>query len=862
MENRVCLIFKRWMSILVYAVLGTGISAIIIEPLLAPWVDKVNPENALFFVVILIFSLLFIGYKLGLFHVKHLAFTLYHPPCWLGAVAALIYLIFPSSIPFLSIFFIDIVIVVLLYAESFKPPVRPKVDGDDMKKMTKNITEYEANDLLSWANREKPLEGEGLLFGREQYVRRIYNRLFSDNKINSSSKECEESTERAKDKSLDEPKSFALLGELGSGKSSVINAVLYLLKQRAPEWLPVKVDAWARDAKTIDEQILDLIIDKIGEVTDVTAYKNVPSAYRDALKSHGNWWATLSHLMAGTASTESKLKRIDNLLSVLNKKIIIIIEDPDRGIDKERCCERVFALLDRLQQHTSTRIKIIVTGGESLLNGDLRVIEFKETLNTPAKEFAAILNTISDKLWGENIVEGLPDIIFPDGKPAFTFKDFPFGTPRDVKHVIRDVHALWVSPGELRGEINLKQLVLLNLLKERGNKSLTYLQLRLNEIEGDGDRNFYCWAGRRPPRHEVINESKFVSKFEDNNENIDDDKKESKSISYRCDLSASENTEITYWIKMIANCGKYQVVHSAGRHNYFHVFNRHFSSFDDVDDVNLPQLKKLKPYEGKSDQTYLKAMSRVFKCLKNNKELDGNDVSLLICTGQLSPYLYDKMESYEKLEGEISTPLDTEKWCSLANKIIEVMPGIDYTKNKLGHPASKHLFKIIFHFYKVDAKKLAEFIIRKVFKSNSSAGLYFLSGLLKIDVANSVNADSVWWIYKVAFKNEKIFPNEIDVNDSLHWIKVYDIFAERIHHIESSNDFLPLSLNEDDMLVIRKIMDVATMLIEFYDTYMKDTFMPAYNMNEEEIAERIDKNSLNKINQYFESKLASDSTAT
>lgn len=829
MENRARLIFKRWMSVLVYAVLGTGISAIIIEPLLAPWVNKISSNYFFYLVIFLILVSIILSQVRNLIDIKHIKVALLHPPYWFSAIAGFLFILPLSVSQYFSIVFAIILIALFLYFDMAKVirPIDNNID-EDFKQMAGDIKGYSAAKLLEWANREVPLKNKGLLFGREKYAERIYNRLFSNNNQQGAT-------------------SCALLGELGSGKSSVINAVLDLLKQRAPEWLPVKVDAWARDAKTIDEQILDLIIDKIGEVTDVTAYKNVPSAYRDALKSHGNWWATLSHLMAGTASTESKLKRIDNLLNVLNKKIILIIEDPDRGIDKERCCERIFALLDRLRLHTILHIKIIVTGGEGLLNGDLRVIEFKETLNTPAKEFAAILNTISDKLWGEKIVEGLPDIIFPDGKPKFTFKDFPFGTPRDVKHVIRDVDALWVSPGELRGEINLKQLVLLSFAKELSLKGsewdiLLYLKKWQKETLSDNARRHYyiprnghSWRepntnlfddnkeGKNTIRHQLSNINQTLKEMKGNNNELE----KGGHANFFSNMSI-KNKRITQEIcrEIINESGRYQSIDTGGRINYLERFLiRSAGNFHskDVEFSNSTSLEKL------DDQEYLKVMNEIFSLLKQDKKsLPDASIDKFLSSGAISKYFYDKMilknetSLYFCEEWFTNSQSHLDAYKTLAFKIIERMESLPYTKNDIGHPAGEHLEEIILQLgFLVDAADydnnsvefLAIEIIEKALLVESEAGGTLLSSHSEVLIgwlSQKISKSKIWELYKLALDNPKITPIDFNNQEKFNWRYLKEIVQSSSNTLfdclESVKEIR--SLNDDDYHAIKQLINL------------------------------------------------------
>ena len=690
-SKRVKLIAARWRDVVLYGLIGAAIVGVMAIPLL-PFFNKqlsiFGPSQQKILAILALLLVLYLIRKLSLFRPQYFKNLAVHPPILLSVIFGFSLLFalqgFPACV-FAGLTPLFLFGLFLFFGFGREPKLAAK-NTEELQLPEADVRNWSASEIINWMQIESPVKTrEELLFGRRSYVERIYNRLFL-----------------SPDNGSGEAKTLALLGELGSGKSSILKVLLNHLKQRQANWLVLEVDSWERDANTIDEQILEMVIDTLAVHLDVSGYKGVPSDYHDALKSHGSWWAMFSHLVAGDAQAESKLTAISNLLLQLNKKLLLIVEDPDRGVEgeKEKRCQRIFSLIDRLQRIEGNRIKVIVTGGLNLHSGDLRVIEYKEELDNPAKDYAVIINKLLEEEW--DIESQGKDGVWPYRKPVFDGADLDFGTPREFKHVLRELDFLWAkTKAELRGEVNLEQLILLSFAKQRSNVIYEYV---LKDLSGRQNMNVYEWS-KKSPHNGYFNVGQKaydqVKAEEENNKDyfsynslIKEVICELGKISRELGHNGLSDEDKNYADKIISKVllvkGRQRITDSS-RVDYIESIKQKRRVFgSDWHDALAGA--KLKPEEELFDQEYLKAMSNIFKKLEgnpSNPELESLDIRKLINCGPLSDYLYWRMKGLDlvKFENQDEPFLATIAWVNLAQAIISKMANVKYTRTEAVHPA-------------------------------------------------------------------------------------------------------------------------------------------------------------------------------
>ena len=744
------LIAARWVCVVAYGVLG-AFGALVLSLLLAPVLAGLSSGLVAMgiagHVVIAALTLFLVGYlivKLSLFRPAYLKNLSIHPPLLVSVLISVCILMvmqgyLPCAYAALTAFIIFTMCLVMGLGPRVKPCSLSELSEEDIQGLRQDTSKWTVEEITRWIKDELPNSGKKettqLFFGHEKHVQRIFNRLIATVGFDNPPKRT--------------PKSLALIGPFGSGKTSIINALKEIMRENAPNWIVCKVDAWARSPADIDEQILDLVLDSIAEFTDVTGLRSLPSNYHAALLSQKGWWAFFSHLASGDSSTESKLKKIDDILLVLDKSLLIVIEDPDRGPDKtvEARMERMLSLIDRLQQFTSDRIKVIVSGGQGVLNEDHRAFEYVEAITTRTSDFLIILNTMVDKLWCAEP----HDLVLPYGKPKFTMNDFPFGSPRDFKFTLRDVTALWGSSKdqeskryELRGEVDLQQLVSITFAKHLAPKCIEYLRARFIEnSDFQFCRSHHAWSIRQDIYSpEDIQKAYAPKNKKSEKEPVKEPEEQRHWEKIYQDVSARERVIVNHLVQVANDRSYAQSVLSNGRTDYLNrIENGNAEQIDslDVDVLNLV------PYENLKDQEYLRAMEAILNGLNQESRkpnFQSEDIKKLVLAGSLNPCLYNKMRS----EG-----IGSQAWINLADAIIDEAATIDYSDNIYGHPAAAHLIEILNRLFNVGEKDKSEELMYKSLDECPDLAVAMLVGReksMKLEVFTALSDLKIWEILR------------------------------------------------------------------------------------------------------------------
>ena len=329
-------------------------------------------------------------------------------------------------------------------------------------------------------------------FDREPYVERMLARI-----------------EQTTGKKSQRSKGQILLGEFGSGKTTIVNL---LEKKLGPEWIVSRFDCWQRSGKPqeLAAQLIEQILHDVGQQIEVTSLASLPESFASALYGSSHWWQLLD-IWLRPDTPEQVIGKLDSLLKVNNRRLLLVIENVDRNEEREHFVNIVSAILDKLKQPEDTSdIHFIFSADEALMDTEFlyRIADYKEYVDnyTPPEvilRFMALClkQTLgSGKKVGSLILPYLPkDFQLPEisksGKDAegvskriaymaeaFAMTSYDddhikartsgqparyqlllalaevLSNPRKLKNILRKAYDLWHGP--LKGEIHLFDMLL------------------------------------------------------------------------------------------------------------------------------------------------------------------------------------------------------------------------------------------------------------------------------------------------------------------------------------------------------------------------------------------------------------------
>lgn len=209
-------------------------------------------------------------------------------------------------------------------------------------------------DFQRWFADDRPIDHKSdLETDLQVYADRIYNRLL-----------------KGGDEYQKQPlaQHIVLCGSFGCGKSSIVNAIANDLKA-APNkdgiWIHSDISTWGAASGSVTHVVLSNIIDDISQYIDMCAFRALPKHYTEALKSGGSVFQFASTLLAGPVDIEGSFQKLNDVLEVTNHKLLITLQDVDRGTgdENEKRLNDIAALLDRLKDKNLSNINFIVAMG-------------------------------------------------------------------------------------------------------------------------------------------------------------------------------------------------------------------------------------------------------------------------------------------------------------------------------------------------------------------------------------------------------------------------------------------------------------------------------------------------------------------
>jgi hypothetical protein len=334
------------------------------------------------------------------------------------------------------------------------------------------------NALVEWLSDDDPVvTAEQDAFGHTRIARRIANRLAEDN-----------------------PPAQALLGDLGSGKTTVRNLVREQLERRAdraPHVRLVEVELWQYETTVAAVQgVISALVDALARDVSVLALRGLPESYAQAMSSAGGTWSALVGLVQGAGSAPvDTLEHIDRIATAVGRRYVMWIEDLERftghdvgaeaettAADSERL-NPIRALLYALDRLHAVSVVMATTRLDSRFDVD-KIARFIEPMprlpphqvwqllgmfRRGCREQPGVIDPADPKVREPlNKLEEAPsnDLAMWDvehvtsSAAALTIL---FSTPRALKQGLRRVLDTW---RQLAGELDFDDLLAMGLLRE------------------------------------------------------------------------------------------------------------------------------------------------------------------------------------------------------------------------------------------------------------------------------------------------------------------------------------------------------------------------------------------------------------
>ncbi|QUM84592.1 P-loop NTPase fold protein [Moritella sp. 28] len=457
--------FNRWISILLYAFVSPFIVVILSK---IKWIKELfDWWNVIFNSFDLIFQCLF-AFFIGLVLNKWLSVMYvygknsskkmlwYYPPITVSVILSILILISYNSyitgnttsigLYFISdISYIIVSIMLGLAVMLFRYPSTIS-DSNTLADDTRLLT---YNDYKEWFKNDKPISDcSSLSYQLQEYVTRIKERIKSNNDTDTGSH-------------------IALFGKFGTGKSSIIECVQ---KDLGNEFIFSNIDTWGSDSNSINGIVLAKVISDVSSYVDVSALKQLPSQYIDALKIGGNPLKLLAVFSGVSVDPKAGLIKLDNILSTIDKKLIITIQDLDRSSHPLKSCNELSALLDKLKELKNISFIIALSYDSNVSEVIRKVCDYREDLITASYQEKVF--TLFDIFINEANSARVCVPLDGNRKRSLSIHKHNYSDPyrmitseRSFKHICRRVDIAW-KYDKLMGEINIESLFLFEIIRE------------------------------------------------------------------------------------------------------------------------------------------------------------------------------------------------------------------------------------------------------------------------------------------------------------------------------------------------------------------------------------------------------------
>lgn len=309
-------------------------------------------------------------------------------------------------------------------------------------------------------------------------------------------------------------RTIGLLGPYGCGKSSILNLVEYYQrhpdevdkvyptqaevshsgphKRRIPakDLIWCRVAEWGVTSESAASVILTRAIHETASHVDCLSCATLPAYYAAAL-GKAPWGQLLSSLLQHDESPEQLLRRLNNMLACIGKRLVICLEDLDRNITKDKSDRlgHVGGLLDRIK--ALDNITFVVAVGQSSEVDEL-IIKVLEHIE-PVPKMAQAEVTVIYNAFRNRALANVPPSLASDSPIRDAIDPLPehksisweeivarlVQCPRKLKSVLMQTNTAWRV---LEGEVDLYDLTVVRMLQLCAPGAFTFVLTNLSQL--------------------------------------------------------------------------------------------------------------------------------------------------------------------------------------------------------------------------------------------------------------------------------------------------------------------------------------------------------------------------------------------
>lgn len=300
-------------------------------------------------------------------------------------------------------------------------------------------------------------------------------------------------------------RSIALLGPVGSGKSSILNLACESISKSLPNVIVVRSDLWrAKDAKAMPQIVIDDIVRSLDGIVDTTSIRDMSISYARFVAAGPSGY--FHKLLDARKRTDSlhQLDQLCSLLEAIDHRLILIIDDLDRVDQKfdishisrflwaireiERCCSVIAIdpnrseldygkLCDSIEIVPLVPIQMVANTLIELYQywtSAYNDIDPNEHRKNQDKFELGRISEIGLQTYLQNETHSTPIRMLAT----------MLSTPRSLKHVLHRIDNAWK---ELHGEVEIDDLIILSTLRHSAPATYQFVIMNIEMARATSD---------------------------------------------------------------------------------------------------------------------------------------------------------------------------------------------------------------------------------------------------------------------------------------------------------------------------------------------------------------------------------------